>query len=410
MSLTFYDPKPMKNDYFTLLYLEELCRLCEEVNVQIKETTDLMTVKNSILLVLGQYLTPDIIIRIKENNNFLIVFDINDSTIFTETYGTSYEATHVDLIFKIAGVQKTKESYEVHIDDDLNYTREKKPFRGGNWGEYFEIVASNKVRSLPYPPWNFDQVDNTPYIGRNKLALVRGGHHYHRVQLFLHLLSKGLIDGNSMFPGGEYVHQFCDQCTVAFANNGGIAFDYVRERPDMPCRLKNWEHDFNSNCGEWNNSCIPRYYDFSELFLAKFGGFDLGAVEQAFHGSFAVDWKNTILNRYLLYADFKLIFSIYAPPRFWEGAEAHTVNLVPERMNDQWFFPAMEDGVHYITYKEDFSNLEEICSIDKEKFEYISHNCFELYEKWIREGNGYRISPNLLLYILREIEEANGTL
>lgn len=121
-------------------------------------------------------------------------------------------------------------------------------------------------------------------------------------------------------------------------------------------------------------------------------------------------WRNKILNRYLLFADFKWIFSIYAPPRFWEGAEAHTVNLVPERMNDQEFFPVIQEDVHYVTFKEDFSNLKEVCSISQEKFEFVTHNCFELYKKWIQKKEDYRVSPSLLAHILQEIEQANGIL
>ena len=31
---------------------------------------------------------------------------------------------------------------------------------------------------------------------------------------------------------------------------------------------------------------------------------------------------------YILYGDFKWIYSIYAPPRFWEAAQTKTINLV----------------------------------------------------------------------------------
>lgn len=414
MTLSFYD-KPIKNDYFTLMYRAELCKYCKRIGIQTNEIDDLMTVQNATVLTLGENLTPEVIVRIKENDNFLVVFDINDNSVLTGTYGFSDEVLLIDLIFKISGTQKTQESYEMHIDDDLNYTRKKQIFQGGNWGKYFDMVAANKVRSLPYPPWDLTDVENISWSERNKLALVRGGHHYQRVHLFLHLLSLGMLDGNSLFPAREYAFQFCNDCKNIFKKNdfqdGKVTFERLRKYPNMSCRLKNWKYDFNTNCGWWNNSCISRYYDLAELFRNKHGGFDLTAVECAFSGAFTSNsWRNKILNRYLLFADFKWIFSIYAPPRFWEGAEAHTVNLVPERMNDQEFFPVIQEDVHYVTFKEDFSNLKEVCSISQEKFEFVTHNCFELYKKWIQKKEDYRVSPSLLAHILQEIEQANGIL
>lgn len=289
MTLSFYD-KPIKNDYFTLMYRAELCKYCKRIGIQTNEIDDLMTVQNATVLTLGENLTPEVIVRIKENDNFLVVFDINDNSVLTGTYGFSDEVLLIDLIFKISGTQKTQESYEMHIDDDLNYTRKKQIFQGGNWGKYFDMVAANKVRSLPYPPWDLTDVENISWSERNKLALVRGGHHYQRVHLFLHLLSLGMLDGNSLFPAREYAFQFCNDCKNIFKKNdfqdGKVTFERLRKYPNMSCRLKNWKYDFNTNCGWWNNSCISRYYDLAELFRNKHGGFDLTAVECAFSGAF----------------------------------------------------------------------------------------------------------------------------
>jgi len=402
--ISFYHVAP-GNEYYTIMYRKPLCKFCQKNGIPFEEVKDFLAVKNSTLVILGDHLTPEMITRIKNNGNVLVVFDINDNSVLTGTYGDSDEVALIDLIFKISGVQKTQESYEVCIDDDLNYTREKKKFQGGNWGKYFDMVAANKIKSLPYPSWDKKNAANTPWAERHKLVLVRGGHHYYRVHLFLHLLSLGLLDGNSIFPANEYAFQFCEDCRRLFDRDGKITFEHLKDHPDIQCRLKNWPYNFNENGGLWNNSCIPRYFDLAELFLKKHGGFDLSAVESAFQGKFAgPGWKNKILNRYLFYADFKWIFSIYAPPRFWEAAEACTISLVPERMNDQEFFPPMRDGDHYITYKEDFSDLRESFEIGQEQFEHITNNCLELYDKWILGNDDYRVSPNLLSYIIQEIK------
>jgi hypothetical protein len=208
-----------------------------------------------------------------------------------------------------------------------------------------------------------------------------------------------------MFAGKGYVHQYCDDCKKAFREQGAVTYDWIDKHPNSLCRLKNWEYDFMKNCGRWNNSCLPRYLDTAKL-LAEKNGMDLGMVERALNGSFVNDYRTTILNKYLFYGDHKWIHSIYAPPRFWEAAEAHTVNFVAERVNDQIYFPPMQDGEHYLTYKEDFSDIDKIMDVTKEEYEYLANNCFRLYTDWIKPDR-FRTSTNLLQYILNVME--NGT-
>ena len=142
------------------------------------------------------------------------------------------------------------------------------------------------------------------------------------------------------------------------------------------------------------------------IFNEKYGGVDIDLVQNIFNGKFITNWFDTILNRYMFYADMKWIFSIYTPPRFWEAAGAHTINLSPERLNDQEQFPAIKDGVHYLSYKEDFSNIKEVIEgITQEQFEFITQNCFAIYKEWILP-NKYSISDKLLQYIIDGIERS----
>ena len=399
MKLSFYDPAPSKNDYLTVIYLREICKFCMDNGIPVEDVSDLMTVKNLTVILNASWLEPGVITRLKENGNTLVTFDINDNTYFTDCVPED-EVLSIDLIFKVAGLQKTKESYEMVIDDDLNYSREKQKFRNENWGKYFEAVFNNKIRPLPHPPWGPIVADNIPWEDRNKLALVRGGHHYLRVHLYLQLLKRGMVDGDSMFPSSMYAHQYCDGCKKAFQDQGRITYANLT---DTPCRLRKWK----PGGGEWNNSCVPRYLDMARMFDDKYGGIDFNLVEEAFNGHFVNDWLNTILNRYLFYADFKWIYSIYTPPRFWEAAGARTINLVSERLNDQELFPKIEENVHYFTYKEDFSDLDRVRDLTKEQFEFITHNCFELYDHWFKPDR-YRVSSNLLQYIIDEIGESSG--
>ena len=402
MKLSFYDPgPPPKNDYLTIMYFKELIKFCADNNIPVESIPDL-DVRKSTVILNSHWLTAGVITKLKENGNTIISFDINDNTGFTGVIPDD-EIMGIDLIFKVAGIQKTTDSYEFMVDDDLNYYREKQPFLGGNHAKYFEVVNSGKVRPLPHVVWNPVIVEKVAWADRKRLALVRGGHHYQRVHLLFQLLSKRLADHNSMFPGSMYVHQYCDGCKQAFKDHGGIKYSNLT---DTPCRMKNWEGGFTGN-GTWNNQCIPRYLDLAKKFQDRHGGLDFDMVEKAFDGRFANNWLNSILSRYVFYADVKWIFSIYAPPRFWEGAGARTVNLLPERLNDQEQFPKIEDGVHYLTYREDFSNIQEVMeTFTEERFEYITNNCFELYDKWIRPVR-YKSSESLLQYIVHEIRGLN---
>jgi len=40
-------------------------------------------------------------------------------------------------------------------------------------------------------------------------------------------------------------------------------------------------------------------------------------------------------------------------------------------------------------------------------FEHITNNCLELYDKWILGNDDYRVSPNLLSYIIQEIKSVS---
>ena len=405
MKLSFYDPgTPTTNDYLTDIYFDAIRKFCSDRGLLVEDLSDLSTAQNAIILTNAHWLAKGVIPRLKENGNTIISFDINDQTDFTYAVPKD-EIMGIDLIFKASGVQKTKSSFEMEIDNDLNYTMVKKPFLGGNYDKYFEVVDSGKMLALPHVPWKEVTAEKTAWTNRKKIALIRGGHHYQRVHLLFQLLSKGFADGLSMFPTSMYVGQYCEGCKQIFKEHGKFTFNNLK---DTPCRLKYWMKDFKGD-SQWHNQSVPRYFDIAKMFNEKYGGIDFGLIEKIFNGGFVDNWMNKILSKYILYADMKWIYSIYTPPRFWEAAVAYTINFMAERSNDQEQFPAIKDGVHYLTYKEDFSNLKDVIeAISEEPFDFITHNCFELYDKWIRPGK-YKLSENLLQYIISGIEKTQET-
>lgn len=401
MKLSFYDPgSPTINDYLTDIYFDAIRKFCSSKSIVAEDISDLSIIRNSIVLTNAHWLTTGVIPRLKENGNTIVSFDINDQTDFTHVVPKD-EIMGIDLIFKVSGIQKTKASFEMRIDNALDYTRWKKPFLYESHDKYFEVVNSGKVLALPHVPWEKITVAKQSWADRKKIALVRGGHHYQRVHLLLQLLSKGLADGLSMFPASMYVEQYCEGCQQTFEEHGKFTFDNLK---DTSCRLKYWMKDFKGD-SQWHNQSVPRYFDIARLFNETHGGIDFGLVEKIFNGGFVDEWMDKILSKYVLYADMKWIYSIYTPPRFWEAAASYTINFMAERSNDQEQFPAIKDGVHYLTYKEDFSNLKDVVeAITKEQFDFITHNCFELYDKWIRQDK-YKLSENLLQYIIGGIEK-----
>ena len=410
MKISIYDPQPYKFPWLSNIYLNSIRSYREALGQPLTEIEDVNAVKNSVVIICSDYLAPDLIVRLKENHNFIVDFDINDNTDVTYTYRYADEMNLIDLIFSVSGVQKETHSFDSFVREDLSYTRVKTQFVTNKF--YFPMVAEGRILPLPHVPYTcHDRVQVIPYENRRKKAIVRGGHHYFRVHLALNLLSRGLLDGNSGFPGKMYRHQYCDECKEAFRTQKKMTYAYINEHPDMPCRLKNWPHGLSKQVGHWNNSCLPRYFDLAAMYSKKYGlgGYGLDTIEEIFHTSFVAEpvWIGRVLNEAIVFADHKWVFSINIPPRFWEAAMAGTIAMFAERTNDQEYFPSMKDGEHYLTYKEDFSDLEKIGDITREQFDMITRNAGELYDKWIKPTSAARkISDNLTVHILTEIERA----
>jgi hypothetical protein len=355
--------------------------------------------RNETILIDAESLTPEMIVLLKENQNRIVAFDINDNSVFCYSYSDSPAILDVDMIFKVAGIQKTNHSYETMIDENCEYGLISKRFMSPvNWVYYRSLKEENRIHPLPYVLWENYNVPNTPYSHRSPLVLVRGGHHYNRVHLLFNLMKFNLVDSNSVFNTRGYIGQYCDVCRDTFLN-GRMTYDSVVSHPSS-CRLvRPFPMEYFQSRGDWNNSCPSRYFEMAEIM-----GLDRGRVEDALNGSYVgiTDYYD-ILNKYLMYADLKWIFSIYAPPRFWEAAAAHTINLVPIRTNDQDYFPEMIDQEHYLTFSEDFEDLDLVSEVYEKSYQRIVDNTYDLYDRWIKSGQ-YMLSTNLMDHIMSKIE------
>ena len=111
-----------------------------------------------------------------------------------------------------------------------------------------------------------------------------------------------------------------------------------------------------------------------------------------------------VLAHHLFYADYKWLYSIDIPPRFWECSAAKTVSLMPKWTANNQHFPNLIENEHYISFDEAFDGIENVLNISSEQYDHITNNCYSLYEEWIK-GEQYGISTNLMDYMFRNIEE-----
>jgi len=387
-----------QNEFLQKRFFEPIS-LCKQIPI----IDNVLNVKNSTVLIDAIYLTPDTIDIIKNNSNKIIAFDINDNSAFCCSYYGSEKILEIDHIFKIAGLQRTVSSKEISISNNLEYSTIDVCFMDEiNTAIYNRLLNENRLHSLPYVLWfNPPSISVSEYDQRIKLALVRGGHHYQRVHLYLNLLAKGLVDNSSQFNTHAYLFQYCGECKEIFNKYGKFPYD-IMENLKSSCSLpdKKQENYFN-NCPNWNNSCTTRYFQLAKQFNQMNSKIDIGLLEHALNG-YGLPENNffSTLSSYLFYADYKWLFSIYAPPRFWEAAAMKTISLVPRRMNDQSNFPVLVENDHYITFAEDFSDLSVVCNnISKEKYQHITENCFNLYNRWIKSRD-YLLNTNMINYII----------
>jgi len=381
--------------------------------------TTLNNIKNGIVIAHGEELTPAIIYNLKEQGNKIVSFDINDSSTFTYTYCNDPSISQIDLIFKISGLQNSRFGQEFILEDDLSYSSETRQFMNEwQWDVYCKMREENRIHSLPYILWKDFPGHKWSYYQKKKKVLIRGGNHFYRYLLFLNLLKHNLCDESSGFPIGDYYlpnmstqYRFCETCIEEFQKNGRLSYAYFK-RNKHTCNNPyiNWQEKplppgfFHTDVGQWNNRCAPLFYFLADKIVEKHGEIDRRILEESlntpyYHG----DEFTRIASTYSIFGDFKWIFSIYAPPRFWEAASLSAVNLLPKRTNEQEYFPEIKEGEHYITFKEDFSDIKEVVeSITEVDYNRITDNCLDHYHMWIKPGR-LPVSVNLLKHMTEKI-------
>lgn len=421
MKIAIYDPEPLANSYLTIKYFEPLLKYGKDNGRDISKIDSFDNVKNSSVLAESRFYTPEIIVRLKNNGNKVILFDINDSSYINQIT----KLGDIDLIFKFSGIQQTRESNELRISDQFEYSVQERYFMPdeAEWNMYVLLRDTDRLVSMPYAPFYHCDVEHIPYENKKKKAVIRGGNHYIRYHLFLMLLKHGLINKDSAFTTSVYFTKqmdkfriFCPDCRDAFEKYGKLSYDYYKSRPRWGCnnpfmdwQVEELEDGFfqNSQTHRWNNRCVPSFYRLTQEFEKYHGAVNWALVENALSSDFLKDKDfYEVIKLNLLYGDYKWLFSVDIPPRFWQGVNAKTINLLPAWTKNQKQFPELKDGEHYISFNEDLSGLESIADITKEQHDHITNNCFELYNKYIK-CDKYLAATGLMDYVFENLERIN---
>lgn len=414
-----YDPSPVKNDYLTPLYFESLYGYMRERGIQVDFLTEgLLGIRDKNILINAQHLTPEIITKLKNSGNSIFSFDINDSSWPCDTYSHNDAMEDINVIFKVSGIQDTQVSENIVVNDDFTYSTTPKVFlEGEHWERFDRMNKAGRLLSLPYGLLNSNSLNRMPpYEERSKTCLIRGGNHYLRFNLFLNLLRQGLMGLNSGFLTSDYFEEgmnpqfrYCDDCRSVKRSTGKVSInDYAARRPwncnRAGCDLIEAKNNLN-DCNFFNNRCVPLFYWITEQFEKTHGPVDKSLVENALNSRRVSETDLMIqLALSLFYGDFKWIFSIYAPPRFWEAARTKTISLVPAFTKDQTHFPEIKENEHYIAYSQDFSDINKLINVTKEQYDHITNNCFSLYNEYIK-GDRYKIGYKLMDHIISKIDQ-----
>lgn len=412
------------NEYLTKMWFVPLLKYLVDQGVAVALCSDVTTIRDSIVIIHGDKLSPERISELKNNGNKIVCFDINDSSYFSSAYHNSSETDFIDLIFKVSGIPRTNYTLDPSIDRNFAITSSEVNYLPENeWDNFKRIKDSGKIKPLPYVLWtplNSSGEALRPYNARSGKALVRGGNHFWRVVLFFRLMQEGLDDPNSQFSTSAYFKEsmeerfkYCESC-IAEKNTYGKTH-YATEHDHKRCKSPaTWGVSgemfggpaFGRNeFGYWNNRCPASFFWLAKEYEKTRGPLNQHALEHALNGDMQPfrDFSRD-LSSATFFADLKWLNTIYAPPRFWEAAAVGTVNLLPRRTDDQEYFPIIEKDVHYITYPEDLSNFEDLKGLSQDRWEDISKASKDLYETWIR-GTKYAISENLLKHIKDSIME-----
>lgn len=398
MKLAFYDPP--HNEYVSKMYFAPLEQFARNSGIEVKRIDSPIPERGWTMLCNAGKLTQEIVDHFRDNGCKIAAVSCNDSAYLTANIDNFFH--RIPLLFTVSGVQKVNFSKQSVMNPDMTVTTRDVQFLPDfQWEIYSLMRDSGRLLPLPYVPW--DRLDEVPIPAqKTPKILFRGGNHFWRFVAYLHALKNGVAHPASGFLTEDYFRhdmnpqfRYCETCRAERAINGG-RMPRISGMTHCDCDLGTTDLDEPL---KWNNR-TPRAF----FWLASFFDVDLGEVENAlnFRRQTAEQHLRSVADA-AFFADCKWEFSIPLAQRVWESASVGTINLMPKRAADQEYFPHFEDGVDYLTFSDDFSDIGQ-----QEYKENIAANAKAKYERWIKPGPNYVTNENLMRYILDRIQEVCG--
>ena len=402
-----YDPLPHHNEYASKMFFLPMRMYARDIGITTEECHDLEQAKNDTVVILTDHLSEERIQKLKNNGCRIAAFNVTDSSYFSNAIRYAPSIGLIDRIFMVSGLATRNDSTDFVVDPDFTIRQVPCPFLPEKeWGTYHFLLTSGRLASLPYVPWDpIPDIPWTPWGHRSQKVLLRGGGHSRRIILAMFLMRLGKLDCNSGVVLTPYfadsmnpAFRFCDKCRTAYkANRKALWVGSARDCNSPAKAAIGWDM---SNLGHWNNRCPTSFYWMADRFNTKYGGINMKEMETLLNASWISDKAHQeMLARIAFTSDLKWIHSIYMPQRFWQGAAAGALNILPERTNDQQYFPLMQDGDHYLTFSEEMDILDhDFGQINQALHDHVSSNAKSHYDYWIRPRQ-YPINTNLLTHI-----------
>lgn len=407
MTFALYDPLPNINAY-TTFYFGAIQAYAAHNGKTVTPISKLEDVRNCTLFTPTDYLTDETIQMLKNNGVRIVGFNVTDSSYISGACRYAVSLSMVDLIFMLSGVQTKNEGFEMVVKPDFTIGLEKRQFLVESAWQVFDYMRkAGRLQSLPYVHWEKQlPMEGRPYNLRSQKVLIRGGHHMRRFLLALKLMQHDLLDCNSGFHPAPYfadsmTHQFryCAECRRIFKQHG--YYPHTAANAGTHCENPMWQDGVAdlSEPGLWNNRCPRSFFTVAEKF-----GADMAAVERLMNGQWLGQKEHLGLLACITFTgDLKWLFSVYAAQRFWDAASVGCINFLPERTNDQEYFPEMTEANHYLTFSERLDYLKNETHISEELYNQVSSNAKSLYELWIKPTE-FAINTDLLKRIFKTTE------
>lgn len=413
MNLAIYDPKPYANEYASRMFIEPVKLFALTNSIPVRTVSGLEEPKHATVVLCTDHLTEERIQMLKNNGNRIAGFNVTDSSYIAGPIRYAPSLPLIDHIFMLSGVQMDNVVKDFRITENFDIEEFDVTFLDqANWDIFSKMRLNRQLHSLPYVPWTpIPDVERKPWGQRSQKAIIRGGGHSRRFLLALFLMLKDRLDPNSGFVLHPYFaddmnlqFRYCDACRESWKKEREAVY-HPEHLAGCNSPAKVGGRFILSDLGQWNNRCPNSFFWFAEEFQKRHGKVQMDIVAKMLSARWLHPREHMeMLGRILFTSDLKWINSVYHPQRFWEAASAGCISVLPERTVSQQSFPFLRAGINYLTFSNDFSDLDDAFTMPEVEYKAMAAENRHLFEHWMSPTT-FPISSNLLRYIFDIMSE-----